>query len=82
MLEPMTLPRLRPLLPVRPAVMDTEASGRLVPMATTVRPMTTPGTRSRRATPEEPSTKKSAPLTSSTKPTTSTRQLISIAIVY
>lgn len=67
-LEPTTLLTARALLPDMAAVTLTASSGRLVPMATTVKPMMMGGTRSSLATAELPSTKKSAPLISSTKP--------------
>ena len=67
-LEPMMLPRDIPLLPFIPAVMLTAASGALVPMETRVRPMMIEGIFSNLAIEEEPSTKKSAPLISKTKP--------------
>ena len=70
MLDPMTLLRAISLLPLSAALMLTEASGALVPMATIVSPMITLGTRRSRAREELPSTKKSAPLIRSTKPTT------------
>ena len=57
------------LLPARPAVMLTAASGALVPAATIVRPMITDGILKSLATSLLPSTKKSAPLMSKIKPT-------------
>ena len=52
---------------------DRANSGALVPSATIVRPMITPGTLKVRANAELPSTKKSAPLTSAAKPTISNK---------
>ena len=68
-LEPTALLMARELLPVREAVTLTAHSGRLVPMATMVMPMIMEGIRSRFATAELPSTKKSAPLINRTNPT-------------
>lgn len=67
--EPITLLSAMSLLPARPAVMLTAASGALVPAATIVRPMTTDGILKSLATSLLPSTKKSAPLMSKIKPT-------------
>ena len=55
--------------PDNPEVMLTAASGQLVPIETTVSPITTDGILSIPATEEAPSTKKSAPLISRTNPT-------------
>ena len=79
MLEPMTLPRAIPLLPASAAVTLTASSGALVPKATTVRPMTAAGTRSSRAADALPSTKRSAPFTSSTNPTISHIKIVAIS---
>ena len=58
----------------------TASSGALVPIATIVRPMTTPGTFNFPATAELPSTKKSAPFTSAANPITSNTNCIIIVI--
>ena len=58
------------------ALMLTEASGALVPMATIVRPMMTLGILRNLASEELPSTKKSAPLINNTKPIISNRYSI------
>ena len=68
-LEPITLPTAMPFWPVVAAVMLTAASGALVPKATMVRPMIKDGMLKYRAISELPSTKISAPLTSSMNPT-------------
>ena len=70
-LEPITLPTAISLLPAREAVVLTASSGALVPNATIVRPIIILGTLSILATDELASTKKSAPLIKSTKPTSS-----------
>mgnify|MGYP003204535489 CR=1 FL=1 len=59
------------------ALMLTEASGALVPMATMVRPMMTLGTFRIPAREELPSTKKSAPLIRSINPTSNNMYSIS-----
>ena len=64
------------LLPVSAALMLTDASGALVPIATMVRPMMTLGTFMIFAREELPSTKKSAPFTKSTKPTSNSKYSI------
>ena len=69
MFEPMTLLMARSFLAAIEAETLTEVSGRLVPIATMVIPIIMEGTRSFLATDELPSTKKSAPLISRTKPT-------------
>ena len=69
-LEPTTLLTASSLLPARDADTLTAVSGRDVPIATMVSPIMIDGTCSRFATLELPSTKKSAPLISSTKPIT------------
>ena len=58
------------------ALMLTEASGALVPMATIVRPIMTLGILRNLASEVLPSTKKSAPLINSTKPMISNRYSI------
>ena len=68
MLEPIMFPREISLLPAIPAAMLTDASGALVPIATTVRPITTDGIFSICAIEDAPSTKKSAPFINKTKP--------------
>ena len=68
MLEPITLPREISFVPLRLAERLTAASGKLVPIETTVRPMIKDGTFSFPAMEDAPSTKKSAPLMSKTKP--------------
>ena len=57
MLDPITLLNASSLLPERPAVILTAASGALVPIATIVRPMITEGTFNKRAMAELPITK-------------------------
>ena len=69
-LEPMTLLTASSLLPVSEADTLTAVSGSDVPMATMVSPMMIDGTCSLFAALELPSTKKSAPLISRTKPMT------------
>lgn len=68
MLEPTTLLIAMSLLPERAALILTDASGALVPIATMVSPMITLGTLRILAREELPSTKKSAPFINSTKP--------------
>ena len=75
MLDPTTLLKERSFFPDRAAVMLTEASGMLVPKATTVRPMMMLGIRRRRAMLELPSTNRSAPLISRRKPRSNKRYL-------
>ena len=67
------------LLLARDAVMLTESSGRLVPMATMVMPMISEGTFSRLATEELPSTKKSAPLSRRINPASRTAAAFAIS---
>ena len=67
-LEPITFPTAISLLSAREADKLTASSGALVPKATMVSPMMMVGIRSSLATEELPSTKKSAPLISNTKP--------------
>ena len=67
-LDPITFPREISLLPLKAAVMLTAASGALVPRETSVSPITMDGIFNAFAMEEEPSTKKSAPLISRTKP--------------
>ena len=69
-LEPTTLLTASSLLPVSDADTLTAVSGSDVPIATIVSPIMIDGTCSLFATLELPSTKKSAPLISSTKPIT------------
>ena len=76
MLEPTMFPREISLFPARPALILTAASGALVPMATMVRPMITEGTFKIPAIEEEPSTNKSAPLISKTKPISKSKYII------
>ena len=71
--EPTTLLRAISFAPWIAAEVLTANSGALVPSATIVRPMITPGTLKVRANAELPSTKKSAPLTSAAKPTISNK---------
>ena len=71
MLEPVTLLRAISFAPLTAAEVLTANSGALVPNATMVSPMITLGTRKVRAKAELPSTKKSAPLISATKPSSS-----------
>lgn len=75
--EPTTLLMAISLLPASAALMLTEASGALVPMATMVRPMMTLGTFRIPAREELPSTKKSAPLIRSINPTSNNMYSIS-----
>lgn len=70
MFEPTTFPKAIPSTYLIAEVRLTASSGRLVPKETIVRPITTDGILKIRAIAELPSTKKSAPLTSRTKPTT------------
>lgn len=64
------------------ALMLTEASGRLVPIATIVSPIIIDGTCNLFATLELPSTKKSAPLINNTNPTTNKIYSISFLLFY
>ena len=73
--EPMALLMAREFCPLREAVIVTEHSGRLVPIATIVIPIISVGTRSRLATLTLPSTKKSAPFIRSTKPIISSKKV-------
>ena len=75
--EPTTLLMAISLLPASAALMLTDASGALVPMATMVRPMMTLGTFRIPAREELPSTKKSAPLIRSINPTSNNMYSIS-----
>lgn len=75
--EPTTLLMAISLLPASAALMLTEASGALVPMATMVSPMMTLGTFRIPAREELPSTKKSAPLIRSINPTSNNMYSIS-----
>ena len=68
MLDPMTLPVAISSTPFKEAVMLTQASGKLVPMETMVKPMIMVGTRNIFAKSEAPPTNQSAPLISSKKP--------------
>ena len=68
-LLPITLPTAMALLPVHEEVMETAASGALVPNATIVRPTIIVGIFKSEATLLAPSTKKSDPLIKNTKPT-------------
>ena len=63
-------------IPDRAALMLTDASGALVPIATIVRPIITLGTLRILAREELPSTKKSAPFTRSAKPIISNKYSI------
>ncbi len=67
-LEPIMLLTAIALLPCKPAVILTAASGALVPNATIVKPIIIEGTLKVLATEQQPSTKKSAPLISKIKP--------------
>ena len=69
--EPVTLLRAISFAPLSAAEVLTASSGALVPIATIVRPMITPGTLKFFARAELPSTKKSAPLIRARKPTAS-----------
>ena len=66
--DPITLPTAIPLAPLSAAVTLTAASGRLVPKATIVRPITKVGMLKYLAMAELPETKKSAPFTRQTNP--------------
>ena len=68
-LDPTTFPIAISLLPLIAAERLTASSGALVPNATIVSPITIVGMCIRFAIDEAPSTKKSAPFTSSTNPT-------------
>ncbi len=76
MLEPTMLLMAISLLPDIAALMLTEASGALVPIATIVRPIITLGTLRILAREELPSTKKSAPFTKRAKPMSSNKYSI------
>ena len=67
-LLPRTLPIARSVVPRPEAMILTTSSGMEVPKATTVRPMVKSEIRMRRAKAADPSTRRSAPLISSTKP--------------
>ena len=71
--DPTTLLTASEFAPLRAELIETDASGRLVPRATTVRPMMMVGTLRSFATLDDPSTNQSAPLIRSTKPPTSAR---------
>lgn len=75
-LEPTMLLMAISLFPDRAALMLTDASGALVPIATIVRPIITLGTLRILAREELPSTKKSAPFTRSAKPIISNKYSI------
>lgn len=66
--EPTTFPMAMPFIPFNAEVRLTASSGRLVPNATIVSPITMEGIWKILAIPELPSTKKSAPFTRSKKP--------------
>jgi hypothetical protein len=70
MFDPTTLPIERPLLPFIALDIETDASGRLVPIDTTVKPIIKDDTPIFLASVEALDTKKSAPLISKTIPTT------------
>ncbi len=67
-LLPTTFPMVMPAFPLSAAEMLTAASGALVPIATMVSPTTSCGIPNLEAIPDEPSTKKSAPLISIVNP--------------
>ncbi len=67
--DPTTLPIERPLLPFIALDIETDASGRLVPIDTTVKPIIKDDTPIFLASVEALDTKKSAPLINNTKPT-------------
>ena len=75
-LEPTILEIAISLLPIKPAVILTLASGKLVPSATIVKPIITEGTFNLRATLALPSTNKSAPFIKRTIPNTNKRNTI------
>ena len=79
-LEPTTLPIVISALPWVAAEILTAASGREVPIATIVRPMTSWGIPKRSAICDAPSTNQSAPFISITKPTTNKRTCNKISI--
>ena len=76
MLLPTTFPTVISTFPFKAAVRLTAASGALVPMATIVRPITSCGIPNLSASPDAPSTKKSAPFTNKINPTTSNKNSI------
>jgi len=71
--EPITLPKEIPSLPLMLADILTAASGVEVPKATIVKPIIIGGILNIFASFDDPSTKRSAPLTSNTKPTISNK---------
>ena len=81
-LLPTTFPTVIPSFPFRAEVILTAASGALVPMATIVRPITSCGMPSRKASAEDPSTNQSAPLVNITKPTINNAIAIKMFIVF
>ena len=72
----------RAFSPISPDVMETAASGALVPIETMVSPMITDGILKILANPELPSTKKSAPLIKRIKPIMSNTYAIKILLLY
>ena len=78
MLLPTILPTLISALPLRTLKKLTMNSGRLVPRATIVRPITISLTFQRRAIPQAPSVNLSAPHNTRTMPTRSNKQFIII----
>ena len=80
-LLPTMLPMVMSAFPEMAALMLTAASGALVPIATTVSPITICGTPNLWAIVEAPLTKKSAPLISSTNPATRIPRLINIICI-
>ena len=81
-LLPTMFPIVISALPFKAAVMLTAASGALVPIATIVRPITSWGTPSLSAIPEEPSTNQSAPFTNIKNPSASSNNWITISISF
>ena len=69
MFEPTTLPMAMSPLPRKDATREVESSGRLVPTATTVRPMTASLTLRARARITAPSTKRTPPPIRAPRPT-------------
>ncbi len=79
MFEPTTLDILMSFMPFTAPLILTDASGALVPMDTSVSPMTSGGTLSARASLLAPPTKKSAPFIKSNVPTMRRMMLTAIA---
>ena len=80
MLLPTTLPRAMSLLPLTPAEILTNSSGADVPKATTVSPTAVGDTCSPLASRAAPSTKRSAPLIRTTKPSNSKSEATNMTV--